>query len=546
MATHIQNATIKSSYASPQIGYRISYTTSRSGYNVTYNFTITSLLFGGSSTAFGTGYTLTASVGVGGVAKTVALKSSSDIWKGGSSGGTAKSTKNVSITCTSQSSNEQQTVSFSTTRESGGGNSGKVSTSAYYVQSPSLSVITISLDPKGGSGGTSKIYFVKGVNNCLFSDSACTKRITSISLPTRTGYTFTHYYSDGSAGGGSGERYIYADGTFASDLCSDINASTTLYALWTPKKYTITYHSNNADGASIVKAVDFGSTYKTEGEIFTPQLGYQFVRWYTTPSGTGGNSWTGWTGTWDWTYDVNVYAQWAPIIITYDYNDGTGRKETVNLADALQDSSSKMMSIYEKDYHFGAYWASNSDGLGQHFDTDMELDYVAHMLKKSTTLYAHWNESHLHIALYSGNADSMTFNGEERFHPSSVPGADDLGYIDFNSYTDKLENAIKLQDSKGWQFVKKGHQPIGWRVQDGNGDALVTPDEMFLTVGDLFDAYYTGNKSEYHIVLELHLEWEAVKEDPISYIKIKGVWVPHTPYIRQGDKWVEIAGAKRY
>lgn len=91
--------------------------------------------------------------------------------------------------------------------------------------------IKITLNANGGTVGTSAIWYYYGINT-FYSNEACTTKITSITVPTRYGYTFNHYYGDGSGGGNNGERYIYSGGTFADDLVTDIYQSTTFYANW--------------------------------------------------------------------------------------------------------------------------------------------------------------------------------------------------------------------------------------------------------------------------------------------------------------------------
>ena len=108
----------------------------------------------------------------------------------------------------------------------------------YSIDPDQSSTIKLTLDPNGGTGGTREVYFKKGVDK-FYSDSACTNEITKITAPTREGFTFLHYYGDGSSGGENGERYIYGSSTaseyygkFASDLCTDIYKDATLYAKW--------------------------------------------------------------------------------------------------------------------------------------------------------------------------------------------------------------------------------------------------------------------------------------------------------------------------
>lgn len=146
VASDINNKTIASSYASPYISYKITYTAVRNGNaQVTYNFKIQSLLVGDSSSRIGTGKILSCNIKVGDGSGTVKLKESTDVWSGGSSSGTVKSTKTLSITCTSSVSNENQTVTFTVTRPDGTGHSGEVdNNTAYYVTSPALLTSTCS------------------------------------------------------------------------------------------------------------------------------------------------------------------------------------------------------------------------------------------------------------------------------------------------------------------------------------------------------------------------------------------------------------------
>lgn len=145
MASDINNKTIASSYSSPYISYKITYTAVRNNNTqVTYTFKIQSLLVGDSSSWIGTGSILSCSIKVNDGYGTVKLKESTEKWSGGSSSGTVKSTKTLSITCTSSVSNENQTVTFTVTRPDGAGSSGKVSSTDYYVTSPALLTSTCS------------------------------------------------------------------------------------------------------------------------------------------------------------------------------------------------------------------------------------------------------------------------------------------------------------------------------------------------------------------------------------------------------------------
>lgn len=139
MATHIQNAKITSPYSQPYISYVVSYIASRNQNKVTYIFTIDTYVE--KYSPFGTGFILDCTISVGGVSGTANLKTKNDIWNN-NSGSTDKkfATDTITITCDSDKV-ENQAVTFEVARtDSVGGNSGKVSTSDYYVTSPELDI----------------------------------------------------------------------------------------------------------------------------------------------------------------------------------------------------------------------------------------------------------------------------------------------------------------------------------------------------------------------------------------------------------------------
>ncbi len=108
-------------------------------------------------------------------------------------------------------------------------------------------VVKINLNANGGSGGATAIWFKYGTNT-MYSNSACTSSISSISLPSRTGYTFNNYYcASATQGANTNESYIYSGGNWGADLCTDFYSEATLTASWTIKSYTLSV-INGDDG----------------------------------------------------------------------------------------------------------------------------------------------------------------------------------------------------------------------------------------------------------------------------------------------------------
>ncbi len=156
--------------------------------------------------------------------------------------------------------------------------------------------IKLTLNKNGGTGGTSEVWYKYGTSK-FYSNSGCTTEITSVTLPTKSGYTLDRYNGDGSSGGNNPERYIYSDGTFANDLATDIYKDATLYAVWTGKTYTVTHYQGNGTSTAGNKSLGttsctFGTactlkTYATLGGTFPDSShGWAFAGWSTSQTGT--------------------------------------------------------------------------------------------------------------------------------------------------------------------------------------------------------------------------------------------------------------------
>ena len=181
---------------------------------------------------------------------------------------------------------------------------------------------TVTLDPNGGSGGTTTIY--EKYNTGWYSDVNCTNKITSITAPTRTGYTFAGYILEGNT-------TIWIDNTGNIKLSANAtsNNNVTLKAQWTANTYTINYYQGN--GTSTAGTTLLGTstvtydqeitltTYANLGGVFpyssahntangTGNYGWTFAGWSTTQTGTSRNYTNGQKFTYTITGDLNLYA----------------------------------------------------------------------------------------------------------------------------------------------------------------------------------------------------------------------------------------------
>lgn len=156
---------------------------------------------------------------------------------------------------------------------------------------PSIATKVITFDPNGGTCEIESARFT--VNS----------KLNSLPTPQREGYTFDGWFTapDG------GTRVTTSTPLGEEDR--------TVYAHWTAKTYTITYHGNNGsyNGKETYEdTVQWGVDYEVSTNFFT-RSGWKFIGWNTKADGTG-KDWTGkinQTEAWRVDSDVTLYAQWS-------------------------------------------------------------------------------------------------------------------------------------------------------------------------------------------------------------------------------------------
>ena len=205
------------------------------------------------------------------------------------------------------------------------------------IQSVSVNVVvtyTVTFNANGGAGAPSSQTKTHGTNLTLSS-----------TRPTRTGYTFLGW----STSSGATSATYSAGGTF------DLNADTTLYAVWQANTYTITYNANGGSGAPAAQSY----TYATSGTINLSSTrptrsGYTFLGWSlsstaTSPSYSAGQAWSRSN-----TSNYTLYAVWRAnnqtlnltwlTWATYEYANtptisqgGSSSMTTVNFTSSIND-----------------------------------------------------------------------------------------------------------------------------------------------------------------------------------------------------------------
>lgn len=162
---------------------------------------------------------------------------------------------------------------------------------------------TISFSANGGIGAPAS------------QTKAHTKNLTlSATKPTRAGYSFLGW---GTSAGGSAQ---YRPGaTYAA------NGDVTLYAIWSPDRYTVSYNANGGSGAPSSQ-IKYHNLSLVLSNTIPTKSGYIFVGWETYASATGASYQPG--ATYSRNESVTLYAVWTKMAetytVVYNANGGVG------------------------------------------------------------------------------------------------------------------------------------------------------------------------------------------------------------------------------
>lgn len=211
---------------------------------------------------------------------------------------------------------------------------------------------------------------------------------------SRKGYTFAGWSDTPDS-----EEVIYTDSSYVQDLCTTSGGTFTLYAVWTPTVYTITYNL----GGIAVSSNDNATTYDvTKIESFAlvdpvPESGaYTFGGWYTDKaykkSATGITAGT--------TGNITFYAKWVipSYKINYDPNSADGSVTGKMPSDTYTYNTSKALraNTFKRSGFVFMGWSLDPESeaatyVNKELVTGEKLSVNLDSLE--VTLYAVWNNN---------------------------------------------------------------------------------------------------------------------------------------------------------
>ena len=179
---------------------------------------------------------------------------------------------------------------------------------------------SVTLYAQWSAGGYTIVYNANGGSGSMDSKEMKydqTANLTANAFTAPKGYSFSSWNTKADGSGTS-----YADKASVKNLAA--SGTVTLYAIWSPNKYTVKFDGNGADElSSTSKEVTYNSTY---GDLPQPtRSGYNFIGWYT--KAEGGNAITPdakvtITGT------QTLYAQWSQVKFLITFNATGGISES--------------------------------------------------------------------------------------------------------------------------------------------------------------------------------------------------------------------------
>lgn len=343
-------------------------------------------------------------------------------------------------------------------------------------------------DLNGGQGDNSTQSALRGSN------------ITTHGIPTRHGYTFTHYHYSYN----NGQYDVNANGALGAgnwDTSNITGPTINLVAQWNPNPYTISYNSNKPSKASSSVTGSTGQTnlvYDQTGNLANNGFsitGWSFVNWNTKADGSGTTYQAGQQiKNMNDGQNTTLYAQWRPNIYTLILDDQYAVKSGTTLAfekydyDWYKESNAKTslnnkVSIPSKTGQiFGGYYTEKEGNGDQWIDENGKIKIKANKISSETTVYAKWTPAVYKITLDNQGANK----GEEG--TGAVWEKYNTGFYSdaatTKQYTDSNKKIIcpkkKNYTFGGYWTVKNDYnQSNGQQLVDGNGEINIAANTLF-------------------------------------------------------------------
>lgn len=222
---------------------------------------------------------------------------------------------------------------------------------------------------------TSTVY---GVNKDVKWNTTTSALVVEL---TKTGYTFVGWYKDAAC-----ENPF----NFATET---ITKATTLYAKWTPNKYTVKFDANKGTGAMVDQEFTYDVEQDLTANAFT-RTGYTFTGWNTAADGTGkafADKATVKNLTAVPNGAVTLYAQWKANTYTVTFNANGGKGTMDDQTFTYDVEQALTANAFTRTGYTFTGWNTKKDGSGTAYTDEQTVKNLTTEANVVVTLYAQWN-----------------------------------------------------------------------------------------------------------------------------------------------------------
>ena len=244
---------------------------------------------------------------------------------------------------------------------------------------------------------------------------------------SRTGYTFDGWYDKASGG-----EKVYdvngscVTGTYWKNNIYQHTGNLTVYAHWTAKNVTVTFHRNTDSNDTTTSQQTF--TYDVVGQKFTDKgwskTGYTLLGWSTDKNATNASySVTNGVSD-DWinknSPKVDLYGVWKANIYTvkYDGNGNTGGS-TANSSHTYDTAKALTANGYTRTGYSFNGWNTKADGSGTAYADKASVKNLSSTNGATVTLYAQWT-ANKYTVTYNANGGTGTMANQELTYDKSA------------------------------------------------------------------------------------------------------------------------------
>ncbi len=247
----------------------------------------------------------------------------------------------------------------------------------------------VTFDKQGGIGGSDGV-------NAIYNSPMPSG--TSITAPTKNGYTFLGYYRYAD---GLGTKYYNADMTSANIW--NLSDDTTLFAYWLANQYTVTLDQQNGSGGTNSVNATYNVAMPSGANIIAPtRTGYSFQGYFQNVNGGGTkyyNSDMTSNNVWDASENSTIYAYWTPNTYTISLQREGGINGSTIVQATYNSPMNSATAPTRVGYTFQGYFQNANGGGTKYYNSDMTSAHVWDIADNGT-LYAYW----------LGNQFTVTFN----------------------------------------------------------------------------------------------------------------------------------------